>query len=1288
MVFRLITYLVFLFLTWNVISQEVWLHPNKGQWDERIVYSTNVKNGKHYIEKDGFTTFLTDFENHAHEEKAEHPTRFHVIKSSFVNANWKQQKIEKNESPFYQNYFIGKDTSKWKSNVYAYSNIEMLQFYEGIDLLLDTKNDQLNYGFRIQPNANPNILQRKIEGADKVWIDKTGNLHIQHSFGEIIESKPIAWTELNGNKTNVACEFNFQNGILSFKLNAYNKNAILYIDPSLTFSSFTGSISDNWGFTAAPDPSGNLFAGGIVMGNSYPLTTGAYDVSFNGGTGGLPLDVAITKFNATGTALLYSTFVGGSGNETVHSMYCAANGELFFFGVTSSPNFPMAGTPYDATFNGGPTVSENSLEFNGADLYVARLNANGSSLLASTYVGGSGTDGLNINNLQYNYGDQFRGEIVLDTQQNVYVASTTESSNFPVVLGMQGTISGIQDAVIFKMPSTLNSLTWSTFFGGNQLEAANSLQVSSNGSVYVAGGTSSNNLPISSGFDLSYNGGMSDGFLIRLNASTGANINGSYLGMNEYDQAYFVQIDLSNDVYVLGQSESSWPISSGVYGNANSGQFIQKFNASLSTSLWTTMIGAGTGHVEISPTAFLVSDCYEIYLSGWGGELNRNLSVSQAGFSTTNGFPVTANAFQASTNGSNFYIAVLTQNAALLEYGTYMGGTSSSFNHVDGGTSRFDKSGRIYHAVCGACGGNNFGFTTTPGVVAPQNPSSNCNLAAFKFELNEIDAVVSTPQALICIPDPVIFDNNSANGNTFEWNFGDGNFSNAVNPTHYYTAPGVYTVTLIVSDSNSCFTPDSTTFQVKIGDFQGGVVQPQNPICPGDDYQLDAFGGTSYQWTPAQFLSNPSIANPIANILTTTTFTVIISDSCGVDTVQVTIPVVDFLPIISNDTSICIGNDVEISVSEGAQFIWSPSNSLNNPNIQNPIATPTNTTEYHVTITSVEGCIKEDSVLVQVFFTPPIPIIPDTVKMCENGQVIINVSGADQYEWSPNLNINTVNGPIVTVSPTTEMYYYCDFINACATIKDSVYIDIVKAEIIAGNDTSICIGETATLWGEGAVQYIWSPTNSILGNSMDDTITVQPNVNTNYLLVGTDENGCRDSAYVSVIIFPIPFIQANPDVYAFYGEEIILTATSTTNGTYIWSPAELVGCVSCQTTTTSPDKNSIITVSYTDENGCSASDQVHIFYDPIIYVPNTFTPDGDEKNNGFYVYGSNVRNLEVFIFNRWGELIYTIKSFEDYWDGTYKGIMCQDGTYTWKLSYMGYESDEVFTKTGHINLIR
>ena len=185
-------------------------------------------------------------------------------------------------------------------------------------------------------------------------------------------------------------------------------------------------------------------------------------------------------------------------------------------------------------------------------------------------------------------------------------------------------------------------------------------------------------------------------------------------------------------------------------------------------------------------------------------------------------------------------------------------------------------------------------------------------MATFKFELSSIDAVVPAVAPLICIPQPVVFQNGSTNGNTYLWILEMETPQQIFLQRIFTITPGNYTVQLIVTDSSGCFSPDSVSINVNIGDFQGGVVQPTQPICPGDTFALDAFGGTNYEWSPASVLNDPFVSNPLATIDTTTTFSVVISDSCGSDTLQLTLEVYGQTIDISNDTTICLGGSAPL----------------------------------------------------------------------------------------------------------------------------------------------------------------------------------------------------------------------------------------------------------------------------------------------------------------------------------------------------------------------------------------
>lgn len=1277
-------------------SEKVLLHPNEGQWNPDLHFVVDMHQGTLMINQTGFAYFLHDATSHNHESNEKHE-KIHcqVIKSELLNTSWKGTKTTGEKSKTYRNYYQGSDKSKWRSQVRSTSKVRYEEIYEGIDLQIEGREDFLKYAFIVAPGADVNQIVTQISGSSEVFI-REGDLVTRTDFGEIIEKEPVAWNLRDGKKIKVPVFFKLENNRVSYEFpNGFSASDTLVIDPDIVFSTFTGSTMDNWGMTATPDQSGNLYAGGIVFAGpgSYPTTSGSFDLSFNGGNaypfgaGTLPgFDVAISKFNATGTSLEYSTYLGGSGNESVHSLVTDDQGHLYAMGVTSSPNFPTITGCIDQSFNGGPTIITNELGFQGADIYVCHFDAAGSALVGSTYLGGSGTDGINDGSLFFNYGDPFRGEIVVRSGA-VYVTSSTSSSNFPTANAFQSTLNGTQDAVVIKMNTGLTTLIWSTYVGGSGFDSGNGIQLSSTGEVFVAGGTTSTNMPFTSGADLSYNGGISDAYLMRLSNASGAVLSGTYAGTNEYDQAFFVQLDLDDNAYIYAQSEGSVPISPGKYGVANSGQFVAKYSPNLATSIWSTPIGSGSGHIEISPTAFLVSNCYEIYLAGWGGVVNVNNSPG-ATHSTSTGLPVTSDAYQSVTNGSNFWLAVLDEDAAALNYATFIGGTTNAFNHVDGGTSRFDKNGNIYHAVCGACGGVDNGFTTTPGAWSTTNPSPNCNLAAFKFELSTIEAVVAAPDPLVCLPDPVVFNNNSANGNEFEWHFGDGGTSSQVNPSHVYPGPGQYTVTLIVRDTTQCFTSDTVQFVVNIGDFNGGIVNPLAETCANVPFQMEAFGGSVYRWEPAQYFNNPNIYNPLVTSSQNVQVYCIISDSCGVDTVFAQVVILNGALNISNDTAICVGNVVNLFASGASQILWTPSTYLDDPTSMNPVSTPLQSITYTATGTSSDGCNLTATVQIHVDTTMPQPVMPDSLIYCVGSSGSVTVSGATSYSWSPQTDINPASGPQVTISTPNNQYYYCDFTNACGTARDSIFVQIHIPNILAGNDTIICPGETAPIHASGGVSYAWSPAPYGLIQPDESVVLVKPSASTNYVVVGTDQYGCKDTASVRVSLFPLPFVQTNPDVYAVFGEEVQLNAVSQTAVSYVWTPAEYLSCSVCQNPVTQIDRPMTYTVTIYDANGCSASDRVHIYYEAIIYVPNTFTPNHNGTNETFFALGVNVRDFKLEIFNRWGELIYQGDALSQMWDGTYDAKPSPDGVYTWKIEYGEVLTGERHQLVGHVNLLR
>ena len=1271
-------------LCWG--QDEIWIKPNRGQWHQNIEYKISIPGGDMFLEKNGFTynyNNLGGIYDHAHSNSTEtHSYKSHAVKTHFIGANINVSFNENKPSPHYENYIIGNDSTKWVSHLYLYNEIEYLNLYDGINLKVYEKNATIKYDIIVAPNTNPSLFKERYDGQDRLEL-KNGNLIITTSLGTITEKRPFAYQIINGIKTKVECKYVLNNDVMSFEFPfGYDSTQTLIIDPELAFSTFTGSTSDNWGMTACPDINDNLIAGGIVFGNGYPTTSGAYNSNFSGGA----VDIGLTKFNATGSGLVFSTFIGGNGSETPHSIIVNDQNEIYIMGATSSTNFPTSGSAYQNTHHGGPTfMLIDGINFNGGtDVYIFKLSANGTSMLASTYLGGNSVDGISDgnNNIHYNYGDQLRGEIILDPNGNVYITSTTKSADFPIAGGFDNTLSGQQDAVVAKLNSNLSALLWSTYLGGTSWESGNSLQLNSLGDIYVVGGTTSNDFPnTSSQLNPSYKGGITDGYVTKFSAPL-YTPQSTYLGTSDYDQAYLVDVDIDDKVYVYGQSEGNYPVTSGHYTNANSGQFIHKLNANLNVSEWSSVFGAGTGHVEISPTAFLVSDCYEIYIAGWGG--NLNVTNGSANFSTTNGFPVTADAYQSSTSGSNFYLALFTQDMMSLKYATFMGSLNGSLDHVDGGTSRFDKSGKVYHAVCAACGGNSNGFPTTPGAYSTTNNSNNCNLAGFLFELSKIESTLSTTTPITCLPNATIFENNSQNGNAYYWDFGDGNTSNDFAPTHLYDTPGIYDVMLVAYDVDGCYEPDTSYTQVEVILPEYQVWALSDTICPGTSVQVFATGGNGYAWGPPELFDNPSSSSPFLTINQETTVTVDISSECGSSSLELTVYVFGVDAVSGEDVAICVGDSTQLNAAGGDSYHWTPIETLSDPNIGNPWATPNITTYYYVEIITPEGCHIFDTTKVHVDQDIPYPNLINEVSICKGDSIQIVANGATDYLWSPNYNIsnNTIYNPYVY--PSIDTSYQVAFTNACGTSYDTVKVNVIEVNGSVNPDTIICPEGTAVLWASGGVNYNWTP-NIHLNRPHDSTTLATPNQPTSYSVLITDEFGCHTTLSTYIDLYDSPTITVSPNVYGIVGDTVEIWAEG--NGSIMWTPALYISCVTCPTTYVSPPNNYVYTATVTDENSCTASADVQIIFDPLIYVPNAFTPDGDTYNNTFYAVVNNVSEFEMWIFNRWGELIFVANSVDQQWDGTYNGSKSPDDVYVWKIKYKDLNGID-YELMGHVTLLR
>ncbi|HJT75305.1 MAG TPA: PKD domain-containing protein, partial [Chitinophaga sp.] len=432
------------------------------------------------------------------------------------------------------------------------------------------------------------------------------------------------------------------------------------------------------------------------------------------------------------------------------------------------------------------------------------------------------------------------------------VASCTRSDKFPVTPGVfQTTFGGVQDGVLMKIDQNCSSLIWASFIGGSKEDAAYVLALNGTNSVYVAGGTASSNFPIrGNALYPAYRGGVCDGFVAHVSPDGTTLLQSTFMGAETVaaDQVYGIQMDARGYVYIMGTTEGTWPEvrppGATSFYNDNSRQFIAKLQPDLSAFVYSTTFGKAAATPSISPVAFLVDRCENVYVSGWGGGIDGTYPNSN-----TSGLPL-KDPLQRTTDSQDFYFFVLQRDATAVLFASYFGG-NGTYEHVDGGTSRFDRNGVIYQGICAWCRAPETNFRprypTTPGAYATSAPPE-CNLGALKiaFNLDGVKAGIKTLERRTnyCVPATITFiDTTGTPAQSWTWNFGDNTPSQTGSDTiqHTYQNAGNYTVTLIKCDPSSCNSCDTATLDLRIRTDEAifDVTATRLPPCESLNYQFD-----------------------------------------------------------------------------------------------------------------------------------------------------------------------------------------------------------------------------------------------------------------------------------------------------------------------------------------------------------------------------------------------------------------------------------------------------------------
>jgi hypothetical protein len=596
-----------------------------------------------------------------------------VLRMKLRNANADAKVTGVDELVGTSNYFIGNDPSKWRTNVPTYAKVKYEGIYSGIDLVYYGNQRQLEYDFVVAPGADPRRIGFEVRGAKQILQGARGELVFKMGEEEIRWHKPVVYQVNAGRRQEIPAQYAVMDtNRVGFQVEKYDRGRPLYIDP-LIYSTYLGGSEDDFGSGIAVDASGNAYVVGFTESIDFPVTPGALQATLNG-----PYDVFITKFNPAGSALLYSTYLGGSQINDGLAIAVDGGGDAYITGFTYSSDFPTTPGAFQTTYAGDQ------------DGFITKLNPSGSALVYSSYLGGFG---LNQGN-----------GVSIDNFGHAYVTGYTQATTFPVTVGAFQTTCGdpnsCDNAFVTVMNPAGSSLIYSTYLGGTYSQGSG-ITVDSDGNAYVTGYTEQGFPTTSGAFETSY-GGAGDAFVTKLNPEGSALVYSTYLGGSSYDQANAIALDQTNNAYVTGFTDSAnFPITPGSFRTVCNGgkncakdgdAFVTKIDTLGSALVYSTYLGGTKG--DIGTGVFVDSD--------------ENAYV--VGITYSKNFPTTPNAVETGCchvgSAVNAFVTKLNSSFSELAYSTYL----ESIANTEGSGIFVDGSGSVY--VTGYTGVGGFPVTS------------------------------------------------------------------------------------------------------------------------------------------------------------------------------------------------------------------------------------------------------------------------------------------------------------------------------------------------------------------------------------------------------------------------------------------------------------------------------------------------------------------------------------------------------------------------------------------------
>jgi hypothetical protein len=593
--------------------------------------------------------------------------------------------------PARSNYFIGQNPGRWRTGVPNYGRVRYQQVYPGVDLIYYGREGRLENDFEISPGMDPGVISWQVSGAQGIRVDADGDLVLIADASEVRLQQPRAYQLTGGRQVEVPIRYQIRGQNVSFALGPYDRREKLVIDPVLTYSSYLGGTGGDVAYGVAVNSAGNTFVTGSTASLNFPTTSGTYAPTYVGDG-----DVFVTELDPTGTRLVFSTYLGGSGVDTPSQILLNSAGNIFLVGSTFSNNFPTTSGAFQQIYGGNQ------------DAFLTEMKGDGSALVYSTYIGGTGTD--------------FGTAVTLDSAGDAWVIGSTNSTDFPTLNPLQLGNDGLYDAFITEV-SPVGALLYSTYLGGSQADTGTAIAVDASGNVYASGYTYSTDFPTQNALQSSLAGG-SDIFITKFTPGSTALLFSTYLGGSSQDQALAMIVDASGNIYLTGDTQSAnFPVTTSAYQSSLAGTqniFLTKVAPGATTLVFSTFFG-GSGTDEAMSMAMDSSS--NIYLTGFTQSGNFPLLDS---FQNVLGISGAANCGSTSLqNVPNNYIcsdAFVAKfgPAGVPIYSSFLGGSGTDF----GQSVAVDSTGTVYVV----------GGTTSPNfpVTAGSSPTSANNSTTYQ----------------------------------------------------------------------------------------------------------------------------------------------------------------------------------------------------------------------------------------------------------------------------------------------------------------------------------------------------------------------------------------------------------------------------------------------------------------------------------------------------------------------------------------------------------------------------